>query len=872
MDPFIISYSPQGSWCQQFQAHSLIPLIVCRGPVRLEAIEVFNQLGVLRMGMLVADKDALLHPHGLTPEIRHKPKNCNVHWIKEYSGSNAEARAEVIQQIISLAKEYSYNAIFAGYGFMAEDADFVRHIENAGLLFIGPCSSVIENAGKKDQAKRWARSLNVSVVPGVDSLSIAALQRYLSKLENKKIWFEKFNKYLPNNYKNYLNKNLEEPQLAEWIQLIQNAGIDPIPVEDIQQEAILQAQNIWQKHPEITLRLKSAIGGGGKGQRLLTPSNNSNAQIANSIVDVLREVQALSPGMDKTIVLERNISQLQHQEIQLIGNGDWCISLGGRDCSVQRHEQKMIEWSVTAEALATEVEKTKDKSSKNKLIQMQELLQNMEQDAAVFGKAVGLDSVSTFECMVVDDHYYFMEMNTRLQVEHRVTEAVYALIFHCPENSNDYFICYSLIAAAVLIRLHGKKLPKPERIVLAKAAVEARINVTDDALQPAPGGIVREWRVPENIICDDQGITRRNPDTDAFIPYALTGAYDSNVALWISTADSLSEAMATLSQALIHAPAQGNQVQLNTLPLAAILQALSLLPLNTVIPTGSLNAYLFLLAQLKQHLNQICWQTLWQEWEIWLNKKNNSATNQMQFLIQSQLKIMFIWITKNPHRWLAWVLYLYYKKALRKQNDQWVLSISVVKIIELSHDWSGKAFILQPSLKNVPCDNDSGIVGLWIQPVLEFLNCFTLNDQTLQWPTHWNAAALEIALHQLSPPPKSGSSEIVAATGGMIYAQETPDALPFVQVGQYFKSGDPLYIVEVMKMFHRVCADFSGRVDEIILTHGRGEIVQRGQLLFRVTPDVITHNAFSHQDKDHNSEWTRSMCRAALVSSTSFAQ
>jgi biotin carboxyl carrier protein len=88
----------------------------------------------------------------------------------------------------------------------------------------------------------------------------------------------------------------------------------------------------------------------------------------------------------------------------------------------------------------------------------------------------------------------------------------------------------------------------------------------------------------------------------------------------------------------------------------------------------------------------------------------------------------------------------------------------------------------------------------------------------------------------LVPPPTTKADEVVAEVGGMFYTQEAPDRPPFVKAGDHFEKGQTLYIIEVMKMFNRVQAPFSGRIDAV-LVEGAGTIVHKGQSLFRVTPD-----------------------------------
>jgi len=89
----------------------------------------------------------------------------------------------------------------------------------------------------------------------------------------------------------------------------------------------------------------------------------------------------------------------------------------------------------------------------------------------------------------------------------------------------------------------------------------------------------------------------------------------------------------------------------------------------------------------------------------------------------------------------------------------------------------------------------------------------------------------------LVPPPATRADEIVAACGGMYYAQEAPGMPPFVSEGMHFEKDQPLYIIEVMKMFNTIRAPFSGTIDKILIEGGDGVIVQKGQPLFKVTPD-----------------------------------
>ena len=90
----------------------------------------------------------------------------------------------------------------------------------------------------------------------------------------------------------------------------------------------------------------------------------------------------------------------------------------------------------------------------------------------------------------------------------------------------------------------------------------------------------------------------------------------------------------------------------------------------------------------------------------------------------------------------------------------------------------------------------------------------------------------------LVPPPVARSDEILAESGGMFYGRETPQHAPYVKKGSHFVEGDPLYIVEVMKMFNKVYAPFSGTIDEVLVEED-GVIIRKAQPLFKITPDEV---------------------------------
>ena len=163
------------AWVSSFACPELRPLIICRGPIRKEVMDVFSEMGIDKYGILLSEKDSIVYPNALSPELRLLTDPDRIHRVPDYTGASKEERIERIQQIINIAKQNHYNAIFAGYGFMAEDEDMVAAMESAGLNFIGPCSGTVHSAGLKDEAKRTALKVGVSVTPGIDNATALVL-------------------------------------------------------------------------------------------------------------------------------------------------------------------------------------------------------------------------------------------------------------------------------------------------------------------------------------------------------------------------------------------------------------------------------------------------------------------------------------------------------------------------------------------------------------------------------------------------------------------------------------------------------------------------------------------------------------------------
>ncbi len=120
----------------------------------------------------------------------------------------------------------------------------------------------------------------------------------------------------------------------------------------------------------------------------------------------------------------------------------------------------------------------------------------------------------------------------------------------------------------------------------------------------------------------------------------------------------------------------------------------------------------------------------------------------------------------------------------------------------------------------------------------DFFDFKVEDDLEVTIPEYLHDPELQTAMKKvLVPPPATKADEIVTPGGGMYYAQEAPGMPVFVREGDHFDKGQPLFILEVMKMFNKVPAPFAGTIDKIIIEGGDGTIVQKGQPLFKVTPD-----------------------------------
>ena len=292
-----------------------------------------------------------------------------------------------IEKIVSTAKEAGAEAIHPGYGFLAENADFARACDEAGIVFIGPPPEAIEAMGSKTRARELMAEAGVPIVPGATA-----------------------------------------------------------PAKDLD-EARRQAEEAG-----YPVACKAAGGGGGKGFRVaMTPDD-----LQEAFEGAAREGEKFFS--DDRVYVERYLEDPRHVEVQVLADSHGnVIHLGERDCSIQRRHQKVIE-----EAPGPHVDE-----------EMRERIGKIATDAAA---AVGYRSAGTIEGLQADGEYFFLEMNTRVQVEHCVTEMVTGI---------------DIVREQVLIAAGEELSVSQDDIELRGHAIECRINAeaAHKNFAPAPGAI-----------------------------------------------------------------------------------------------------------------------------------------------------------------------------------------------------------------------------------------------------------------------------------------------------------------------------------------------------------------------------------------------
>ena len=401
-------------------------LIANRGEIALRALRACRELGIKTVSVYSeADRD-LKH-------LRFSDETVCI-------GAAAPIDSYLnIPSILSAAELTEVDAIYPGYGFLAENPDFADQCNKSGFKFIGPETQTIRNMGDKITAKNFVAKHDIPIVPG-------------------------FSDELPE----------DENELKN---IVNEIG-----------------------YPVI---LKATAGGGGRGMRVV----KSEGDLKNAIEITMQEA-ANAFGNDQ-IYIEKYIENPKHIEIQVVGDGKGnAIHLGTRDCSMQRRHQKIIE-----EAPAPDV----DINS----------LQSLLNASVNLCKEIKYEGVGTLEFLYEKNKFYFIEMNTRIQVEHPVTEMITG---------------FDLVKAQLRIALDlGIELNQDE-IIFNGHAIECRINAEDpDNFQPCPGKITKMHTA---------GGFGIRYDSHIYSGYVVPPFYDSLLAKIITQANSRKSAIKRMKSAL----------------------------------------------------------------------------------------------------------------------------------------------------------------------------------------------------------------------------------------------------------------------------------------------------------------------------------
>ena len=285
---------------------------------------------------------------------------------------------------------------------------------------------------------------------------------------------------------------------------MKNAGVPVIPGSDGAVKSMEEAKALAEEIG-FPLMVKASAGGGGRGIRLVESADELEAQITAA------KQEALNFFGDDSIYMEKFIVNPKHIEFQILADKHGnVIHLGERDCSMQRRNQKVLEESPS-------------------VIMTPMLRERMGRAAVAAAKVCGYYNAGTIEFLVDDkQNFYFMEMNTRIQVEHPITEFVTGV---------------DLVKAQLKIAA-GKELPYSQEDIKVKGhSIECRINAENPELnfRPSPG------RINALHIPGGPGI---RIDSSAYQGYTITPYYDSMIAKLIVYAPTREEAIAKMKWAL----------------------------------------------------------------------------------------------------------------------------------------------------------------------------------------------------------------------------------------------------------------------------------------------------------------------------------
>ncbi len=354
-------------------------------------------------------------------------------------GSHQPANSYLnIPAILSAVELTNAEAVHPGYGFLSENFEFAKILEDYNIKFIGPSSKLIKMMGDKIQAKKIAKEHGLPVIEGSEG--------------------------------GISDKN--------------------------------QAKIICDKIGFPVL-IKAAAGGGGKGMKIIREEKEFEASFS------LAKIEAKKYFGNDEVYIEKFFQNPRHIEVQVLSGKNRTVHLHERDCSVQRRHQKLIE--------ETPSPVLNDQTRKD-----------LFEKTVKMVSQIGYEGAGTVEFIYEDGKFYFLEMNTRVQVEHPVTEVVTGI---------------DIIKEQIWIAYTGDTALKQTDINPKGHAIECRINAEDSTknFQPSPGKIT---------MCHQPSGFRTRVDGAIYQGYKVTPYYDSLICKLICHGRNRTEAIQRMNRSL----------------------------------------------------------------------------------------------------------------------------------------------------------------------------------------------------------------------------------------------------------------------------------------------------------------------------------
>jgi acetyl-CoA carboxylase biotin carboxylase subunit len=353
-------------------------LVANRGEIAVRVIRALHELGVEAVAVYSTADAGALHTRLADQAICIGPPSATESYLN-------------LASVVAAGETTGCDAVHPGYGFLAENPEFVKACEDNDLVFVGPDGDVMARMGDKVEAKRELADAGLPLVPGTEAVGSRAASAAAAEIG-------------------------------------------------------------------FPVLLKASAGGGGKGMRRVERAEDLEDAFAGA------SAEALAAFGDGTLYLEKLIAPARHVEIQVLCDADGgVLTLGERECSIQRRHQKLVEESPSP-AL--------DESTR----------EEMESAVARACHGISYLNAGTFEFLLAPDGaYYFIELNARLQVEHPVSEVVTGI---------DIVREQLKIAA-------GEQLHETGRAARRGHAIEIRLNAEDPSrgFAPAPG-VIERFRPP----------------------------------------------------------------------------------------------------------------------------------------------------------------------------------------------------------------------------------------------------------------------------------------------------------------------------------------------------------------------------------------